>query len=162
MKLILAWKFVKIEYVQYDFERQVIAMAMAQESSILYYVHDEKKQIQMEVLCVSASIAAKQLKPADLNEQVGKLAGIKGVPPLDVSKAEKAPALFAMPEIIIFSGVSNKKLDEFLFSYKNVGLTPTKLKAVITPKNVSWTLYQLIRELSAEHERLEGAGGKER
>lgn len=105
---------------------------------------------------MSMSIPAKQLKASDLNEQVGKLAGIKGIAPVNLSQTEKAPAIFCMPEIIIFSGVSDKKLDEFLLSYKNVGLTPTKLKAVTTPKNVGWTLYQLIRELMSEREKVEG------
>lgn len=130
-------------------------MAEAQNSVIMYYVQDEKKKIQLEVLCVSLSIPTKQLKPSDLNEQVGKLAGIKNIASLDLSQVEKVPAIFCMPEIIIFSGVSNKKLDEFLFSYKKVGLSPTKLKAVTTPKNVGWTLYQLIKELMLEHEKLE-------
>ena len=130
-------------------------MAEAQNSVIMYYVQDEKKKIQLEVLCVSLSIPTKQLKPSDLNEQVGKLAGIKNIAPLDLSQVEKVPAIFCMPEIIIFSGVSSKKLDEFLFSYKKVGLSPTKLKAVTTPKNVDWTLYQLIKELMVEHKKLE-------
>lgn len=132
-------------------------MAQTQKSVILYYVQDEKKKIQLEVLCMSMSIPAKQLKASDLNEQVGKLAGIKEIVPFALSQTEKVPAIFCMPEIIIFSGVPDKKLDEFLHSYKNIGLTPTKLKAVTTPKNVGWTLYQLIRELMSEREEIEGS-----
>lgn len=131
-------------------------MKETQKSMILYYVQDEKKKIQMEVLGMSMSITTKSLKPSDLNTQVGSLAGIKNITPSDLTQVEKAPAIFCMPEIIIFSGIADKKLDEFLYSYKQVGLTPTKLKAVITPKNVNWTLYQLIRELSAERAQLEG------
>lgn len=131
-------------------------MKEAQKSMILYYVQDEKKKIQMEVLGMSMSIATKQLKPSELNTQVGVLVGLKNIAPLDLSQVEKAPAIFCMPEVIIFSGLSDKKLDEFLLSYKNVGLTPTKLKAVVTPKNINWTLYQLIRELSAERAQIEG------
>lgn len=129
---------------------------MAANGMVMYYVQDEKKKIQLEVLCMSMSLRTKQLKASDLNEQVGTLAGIKGIRPLDMRAMEKAPAIFCMPEVIIFSGVSNKALDEFLLSYKNVGLTPTKLKAVITPKNAEWTLYHMIRELADEYEQLEG------
>lgn len=131
-------------------------MKEAQKSMILYYVQDEKKKIQMEVLGMSMSITTKQMKPSDLNTQVGVLVGMKDIAPLDLSQAEKAPAIFCMPEVIIFSGLPDKKLDEFLFSYKKVGLTPTKLKAVVTPKNINWTLYQLIRELSTERAQIEG------
>lgn len=129
-------------------------MAEAQNSMIMYYTQDEKKKIQMEVLCVSLAVPTRQLQPSDLNEQVGKLAGIQKIEPLDRLTLQKAPALFCMPEIIIFSRISDNKLDEFLLSYKKLGLSPTKLKAVTTPKNVSWTLYQLIKELMSEHEKL--------
>lgn len=124
---------------------------------ILYYVQDEKKKIQLEVIGMSMAIETRQLKTSDLNVQVGKLAGIKNTAPPDLSQTEKAPAIFCMPEIIIFSEIPDKKLDEFLASYKKVGLTPTKLKAVTTPRNINWTLYQLIRELSSEREQIAGS-----
>ena len=125
-------------------------MKETQKSMVLYYVQDEKKRIQMEVLCMSMSIGTKQLKPSDLNTQVGTLIGAKNIEPLDPAKEAKAPAIFCMP-----SGIPDKKLDEFLFSYKKVGMTPTKLKAVITPQNASWSLYHLIRELSMERAQIE-------
>jgi hypothetical protein len=124
----------------------------------MYHVHDENKKIQLEVLALSLSISTRELKASDLKEQVGKLAGIKKVAPKGetlILETEKIPAVFSMPEIIIFSGVPNAKLDEFLYSYKNVGLTPTKLKAVVTPKNSGWSLYQLIMELSQEAVRMD-------
>jgi hypothetical protein len=118
-------------------------------SLIMYHVNDENKKIQLEVLCMGLSIHTKELKPTDLNEQIGKLAGIKGTLPQPTSISQ-IPAIFSMPELILFSGIPSAKLDEFLQSYKSVGLTPTKLKAVVTPNNVRWTLYQLINELSQE------------
>lgn len=123
---------------------------------ILYYVQEEKKKIQIEVIGMSMSIETKQLKPSDLNTQVGKLAGLKNVAPLDLTQIEKPPVIFCMPEIVIFSGVPNKSLDEFMLSYKNVGVPPISLKAVTTPKNINWTLYQLIKELSSERTQMEG------
>ena len=105
---------------------------------------------------MSMSIETKQLKPSDLNTQVGKLAGLKNVAPLDLTQIEKPPVIFCMPEIVIFSGVPNKSLDEFMLSYKNVGVPPISLKAVTTPKNINWTLYQLIKELSSERTQMEG------
>ena len=44
-------------------------MKEVQKSVVLYYVQDEKKKIQMEVLGMSMAIATKQLKPSDLNTQ---------------------------------------------------------------------------------------------
>ena len=131
-------------------------MKETQKSMILYYVQDEKKRIQMEVLCMSMSIGTKQLKPSDLNTQVGTLVGAKNIEPLDSAKEAKAPAIFCMPEIIIFSGIPDKKLDEFLFSYKKIDITPIKHKAVVTPNNINWTLYHLVMELSSERAQIEG------
>lgn len=128
---------------------------MAEGGKVLYYVQDENKRIQLEVLCMGMSLQAKQLKTSDLNMQVGVLAGMKGIKHLNVDAEEKAPAIFCMPEVIIFAGVSDKVLDEFLASYKNIGLAPIKLKAVATPRNVEWTLYHMVRELAQECGQLE-------
>lgn len=130
---------------------------MAEGGKVLYYVQDENKRIQLEVLCMGMSLQAKRLKTSDLNMQVGVLAGMKGIKPLNVDAEEKAPAIFCMPEVIIFAGVPDNVLDEFLASYKNIGLTPIKLKAVATPRNVEWTLYHMVRELAQECGQLEAA-----
>ncbi len=130
---------------------------MAQAAKVLYYVQDENKRIQFEVLCMGMALSARQLKASDLNEQVGVLAGMNGIKAPDMQTVEKAPAIFCMPEVVIFSGISNQMIDAFLLSYKNLGLAPIRLKAVTTPRNVEWTLYQLIRELAKEHGELEAA-----
>lgn len=130
---------------------------MAENGIVMYHVQDENKRIQLEVLCMGMDLQSKQLKASDLNKQVGNLAGIEGVRSSDMQTVEKAPVIFCMPEILIFSGVTDKTLDEFLRSYKNLGLTPIKLKAVTTPKNVGWTLYHMIRELAEECRQLEAA-----
>lgn len=133
---------------------------MADNGIVMYYVHDENKKIQLEVLCMGMAFRTRQLKASDLNSQMGELAQIKGIKPLDMETVEKAPAIFCMPEVIIFSGIPNKAIDEFMKSYRNTGLTPAKLKAVITPVNVKWTLYQLIRELADEYGRIESKVSK--
>ena len=130
---------------------------MAENGRVMYYVQDENKKIQIEVLCMGMSLQSKQLKSSDLNEQVGVLAGIKGIKVSDMQMVQKAPAIFCMPEVILFSGVPNNKIDEFLLSYRNLGLKPIRLKAVTTPKNVEWTLYQMILELAKECGQLEAA-----
>jgi hypothetical protein len=122
---------------------------MADNSLIMYHVNDENKKIQLEVLCMGISVATKELKTSDLNRQIGELVGIKGTLP-QPKATDKIPALYNMPEIILFSGIPNERLDEFLNSYKNMSISPTKLKAIVTPSNVTWTLYQLISQLSLE------------
>ena len=139
-------------------ERQ--EQAMAGNGTVMYYLQDDNKRLQIEVLCMGMSLQAKQLKMSDLNTQVGVLAGIRGIKPLEMQNEEKAPAIFCMPEVLIFAGVSNKTLDEFLASYKRIGLAPIKLKATATPKNVEWTLYRLVRELAEECRQIEAAAAR--
>ena len=102
----------------------------------------------------SCWLQTKYLKASDINEPIGKLAEIRGLK-LPEAPQEKAPIVFAVPEILIFSGLSNKKIGEFLAAYKAAGLEKIELKAVLTSQNIRWTLYQLIQEIRKEREKIE-------
>lgn len=45
-------------------------------------------------------------------------------------------------------------LDMFLKRYKDMGIEPVKLKAVVTATNISWNVYELVTELIREHKEL--------
>ena len=64
--------------------------------------------------------------------------------------AVSIPQLYTMPELIIFSGFDENSLNEFLKAYKAKGIEKVQLKAVITPYNLNWTLYDLIEHLKEE------------
>ena len=53
-------------------------------------------------------------------------------------------------EILLFSNLTDKKLDEFLAAYKTMGIEPIGLKAVVTSTNENWTIEQLTEELVKE------------
>ena len=129
-------------------------MVEAQKGLVMYYVQEEHKRMQIEVLCIRVGLQTKYLKASDINEPIGKLAEIRGLK-LPEAPQEKAPIVFAVPEILIFSGLSNKQLDEFLAAYKAAGLEKIELKAVLTSQNIRWTLYQLIQEIRKEREKIE-------
>ena len=116
------------------------------DGSILMYITDENKRRQIETLCTKLSIKTKQLKPADLNKTIGNLAGIRGI---SGQKNVKVPFGYTLPEIIIFSGIIDNKLDKFLEQYRNEGIDIVELKAIVTPTNITWTLYELVQELKA-------------
>ena len=63
----------------------------------------------------------------------------------------KIPVLYSMPEVLVFVAFSMEKLDSFLSLYRGSGEEPVRLKAVTTPANIQWTLYDLIEELKKEH-----------
>ena len=56
---------------------------------------------------------------------------------------------------MVISGISGKKLDTLLNALRENGVK-IPLKAVVTASNQSWTIKQLVKELSAEHERMGG------
>lgn len=115
---------------------------------LMYYTKDIKKSEQIADLCKRLQIHTRKLKPSDVNMEMGELAGIN----INIGNKEKkkAPENYDMPEIIIFSGISDESLDEFLDTYRQDKISPTPLKAVLTPYNISWTLYGLISELQRE------------
>ena len=115
---------------------------------ILMYIKNESNRKQIETLCDKMAIAVKQLKPADLNKTIGSLAGIKGI---NGSKSVNVPFGYMLPDLMIFSGINDKKLDSFLENYRNEAIDTVGLKAVVTTNNINWTLYELIQELKQEH-----------
>ena len=54
-------------------------------------------------------------------------------------------------EILVFVAFSEEKLDLFLRAYRQAGIAPIPLKAVLTPHNCSWSVYELTQELMREH-----------
>lgn len=123
---------------------------------IMYYTEDVKKSEQIAGLCKRLGIRTRKVKSSDINLEMRSLASIKA----DVVKKEKnrAPKGYDIPEVIVFSGISSKNLDIFLEEYKKEKISPVALKAVLTPFNISWTLYELIEEL--QRERIEMMFGK--
>lgn len=115
---------------------------------IMYHTKDSKKEKQLTELCKQLGFHTRKIKVSDANVCLSTLAGLSGN--LVPTKDEKAPKDYQMPELLIFSGLSEGKLDKFLAEYKKSGLASISLKAVITPYNIGWTVYQLTAELVRE------------
>ena len=67
-----------------------------------------------------------------------------------VTKEIKLPPLYQMPELLVFVGMPEARLDQFLDAYKAAGIEPVALKAVATLHNSNWTVYELIETLKEE------------
>lgn len=122
---------------------------------ILYNIEENMMLIQKEKtfldICRELDIPVKKLEQGDLGKQVAELTGMEAPFPL---VQQQLPMGTELPEILIFSGLENGILDQFLASYRKKGLAPISLKAIVTPFNVSWSLYQLIKELEKEAETM--------
>lgn len=132
---------------------------MMNSSLVLYYIRDPKKGKQITKLCKGLRFRVRALKAGDANVEVGVLAGISR---MNTKAHEKAPALYQLPDMLIFSGMPDQELDRFLAEYKEAGIEPTGLKSVVTPHNLTWTVYELAAELVKERTAmLLGGAGKQ-
>lgn len=123
---------------------------METSSLVIFHVQDFKKEKQITKLCSQLGLHTRKLCQSDVNKKVGVLAGMKEQKGTKEGIAMKAPAGYQLPEVMIFSGVPDGVLDKFLMEYKKAEIPPVPLKAVVTPYNITWTLYELTGELIRE------------
>lgn len=108
----------------------------------------QEKSMLIEGLCQSLEITYIRLTEADRLRTVKEITGNieNGIMPLFTGAEKKNNG----PEILIFSNLTEMKLDEFLDAYKTMGIEPVALKAVVTKTNENWTVDELTAELIKE------------
>lgn len=111
---------------------------------LLYYIGNSEKEKALLKLCGGLKIAARKITARELGVSVGELVSGKA------SNKKTIPALYVQPELMIFSGFNDKRLDTFLTSYKTAGIEAIDLKAIVTPFNISWSIYEITQELKKE------------
>ena len=131
---------------------------MAYTPLILYSIKDRRKEKQITALCGRLGIRTREVQAREADEKVGVLAGIE---PLAAAGAKKAVplAVLDLPEYLIFSGLPEVLLDQFLKEYRQQGIDPIPLKAVVTLHNKDWTVRNLIMELMKERMSMMNLGG---
>lgn len=112
---------------------------------IYFYTPNETRKKQLITLFNRLSLDNAMLSPSMLGQNVGNIVGINRS-----SKSGPVPPFIAMPEIILFYRLSDMELDRFLEQYKKDGIEAIPLKAIITPVNINWSLYELIENLRQE------------
>lgn len=124
---------------------------------ILLFHVDGKKASRIQTLCRTLHFQTKIVSGTQYRNSLGYVAGITGIPPIGQDDHTGLTDLSHDPfqkEMLIFSGMTSEELDLFLSSYRESGMEPIALKAVITPDNVFWSIGRLYRELEKEHSRL--------
>lgn len=122
---------------------------------IMYKINETSKEKQVVNLCRKLGLKTRKLKDSDAKITVGTLTGngkINASPDNQMLNTanQNVPMGYSLPELIVFSGLKDNKLDEFLAEYKKMGIAPIGLKAVVTIHNVNWTMYELVEELVRE------------
>lgn len=124
-----------------------MANTTANNKTILLFHVEKGKSGRIQTMCRRLGIRTITVPKARYHLALGTLLHI-GDFPVQESPAEE----FAM-EMMVFSGLTSEELDLFLKTYKESGIAPIPLKAIVTPTNVFWSAARLYRELTSEYFR---------
>lgn len=124
---------------------------------VLYYTPEKSDTDRLlKGVLVRMGVRIRNLTPEQTGEKVGLLAGLQGF--------EKEPENMELPEIpekmLVLHGFGNQRLQELLAALRKAKVPPIPLKAMVTEHNADWTLYELYREIRAEHEQMTGQKGE--
>ena len=124
--------------------------------TIFAHINNTNKLDSIKELCAKLNIRIEPVGNKDLGRPIlnidsgdDKLSITPGI-----STGHNIPPMYNMPEVMIFQGFDETELKSFLTKYKSAGIEKVALKAMITPYNIVWTLYDLIEHLKEENARL--------
>ena len=115
-------------------------------AQVFLHIPDKNKLDRISKLCEKSGYSCRRIQNADVNRTILEL--ISGQ---SAGKKVSAPPLYFLPEMMIFQGLADKEVHQFLEAYRAEGIPTVDLKAVVTPWNLTWTLYELAEHLKEEH-----------
>lgn len=114
-------------------------------SVILSYGLNDDQSDKLNQIANKYSITHKPVMQDCLNDKIGYLCGFKS---FEKSQTNEIPRCDS--QCLVFSGILQKNVSLLLKEFRAVGLN-VSLKAIVTPSNQSWSLFELIEELNKEH-----------
>ena len=118
-------------------------------AQVFLHIPDKNKLDRISKLCEKSGYSCRRIQNADVNRTILEL--ISGQ---SAGKKVSAPPLYFLPEMMIFQGLADKEVHQFLEAYRAEGIPAVDLKAVVTPQNIAWSSRRLRQELRAEHEAM--------
>ena len=115
-------------------------------AQVFLHIPDKNKLDRISKLCEKSGYSCRRIQNADVNRTILEL--ISGQ---SAGKKVSAPPLYFLPEMMLFQGLADKEVHQFLEAYRAEGIPAVDLKAVVTPWNLTWTLYELAEHLKEEH-----------
>ena len=119
---------------------------------ILFYQIRGEKRKQLKKVCGELGIEITVVSPAEYGEPVGALTGFPGMRKL----GKPCVGTGVTGEMLVFVGMDEDALDEFLAVCKTQKIAATACKAVLTPHNAGWSGEKLYEELVREHRAMHG------
>ena len=124
---------------------------------LLCYNLPEDKARQIRMLAMRMLVRVRPVLPAEYGETLAALCGME---PL---ASAPAPEQVFQAEMLVLAHFSGDLLTRFLTGFRQAGIAPVPLKAILTDTNAQWNSISLLQELTAEHEALaaQAPNGKE-
>ena len=102
---------------------------------------------KLRFLCLRLGIRVQVVEPRTFGCAVGALVAGDAAP----MRAKHAPFT---DEMLVMANFRPGMLDAFLAGFREFGIPPVPLKAMLTPTNAAWTLERLHAALREEHEQM--------
>lgn len=116
------------------------------EKTIFLFNVNEKKRSEIINVSKPLGIFVKTVDLKDYNQSLGSISKVQG---FKKEKKEYSGNQF-IHEMLLFSGIDGKTMDDFLESYKKAKIEPIARKATITLFNIKWTAKELYDNLNTE------------
>ena len=123
---------------------------------LLYNFRDPARKARVRGWLERKGIRALEIPPTELHHSLGALLGLPGFDREPGLRLERG----FEEEMLVMFGFPGTMLHDFLAFFREEGLPPVALKAMITPTNVNWTSLALHEALKEEHALMQTAKGK--
>ena len=119
---------------------------------VLYYGTNDpgmkKHEMMMKSVLVRMGVKIRNVKPEQVMETIGCLAGMPGFP----EQAKVEEPLPVIPEqMLVMKDFTGSRIDTLLSQLRKAGVPKIALKAIVTEHNCGWSFYKLYEELKEEH-----------
>lgn len=115
-------------------------------ATILLYHITGIKEAQIRLLCGGQKISLRPVLDSELHTPLGALVG------RPTPLTQKGDGTTFSEEMLVLVDFAESALDQFLQTYRESGIAPVSLKAVMTPHNQGWDSVALYLELVRERE----------
>ena len=130
-----------------------MAELAVQPTVLLYHISDPARLARVRGWLERAGVRALELAPTELNQSLGALLGLPGFAREPGLRLGGGPT----EEMLVMFAFRGDLLNSFLAFFREEGLDPVALKAMVTPINVHWSALCLHEALREEHAQLRTA-----
>ena len=124
-----------------------------QPTALLYHISDPARLARVRGWLERAGVRSLELAPTELHQSLGVLLGLPGFAREPGLRLGGGPT----EEMLVMFAFRGDLLNSFLAFFREEGLAPVALKAMVTPINVHWSALRLHEALREEHAQLRAA-----